>query len=85
MQAIDLQIISIDLLEQYKRFVPEEALSIAFNQLKDAPLSTTYTWLISLLQKKDQVRKRLQKCIGFWQNILFPQTGWVNSGIRICM
>ncbi|WP_442591556.1 Fic family protein [Pedobacter sp. AW31-3R] len=40
MLAIDLQIIPKDLLEQYKNTVSDSSLSTAFNQLKDAELST---------------------------------------------
>jgi Fic family protein len=40
MKAFDLQIIPTDLLKQYKTVLPRENLTSAFDQLKDAPLST---------------------------------------------
>jgi Fic family protein len=56
MQAFDLQVIPIDLLKQYKSVVPQEALSTAFDQLKDAPLSTDdfsfYTSVASVYSSK---------------------------------
>jgi hypothetical protein len=38
--AVDFQIIPTDLLDQYKILVSEEALTKAFDQLHDVPLST---------------------------------------------
>jgi Fic family protein len=56
MQAFDLQIIPIPLLEQYKTVVPQENLTAAFDQLKDAPLSTDdfsfYTSVASVYSSK---------------------------------
>jgi Fic family protein len=56
MKAFDLQIIPIDLLEQYRTFVLENALSTSFDQLKDAPLSTDdfsfYTSVASVYSSK---------------------------------
>jgi Fic family protein len=56
MQAIDFQIIPTDLLEQYKMVVSEEILFTAFDQLKDAPLSTDgfsfYTSVASVYSSK---------------------------------
>ena len=56
MQAIDLQIIPTDLLEQYKLIVSEAPLTTAFNQLHDAPLSTDgfsfYTSVASVYSSK---------------------------------
>jgi len=56
MQAIDLQIIPSDLLEQYKEDVEEKALFTAFDQLEDAELSTTefsfYTSVASVYSSK---------------------------------
>jgi Fic family protein len=56
MQALDLQIIPIGLLEQYKAVVSEKALSTAFDQLQDAPLSTDgfsfYTSVASVYSSK---------------------------------
>jgi len=56
MQAIDLQIIPSDLLEQYKENVEEKALFTAFDQLEDAELSTTefsfYTSVASVYSSK---------------------------------
>jgi Fic family protein len=56
MQAIDLQIIQTDLLEQYKLIVSEEQLTTAFNQLHDAPLSidgfSFYTSVASVYSSK---------------------------------
>lgn len=56
MKALDLQIIPIDLLEPYKAAVSPEALSAAFDQLKDAPLSTAdfsfYTSVASVYSSK---------------------------------
>jgi Fic family protein len=53
---LDLQIIPIDLLEQYKIEVSEEGLQSKFNQLKDAPLSTDgfsfYTSVASVYSSK---------------------------------
>lgn len=52
----DLQIISTNLLEQYKKIVSEEVLLTAFNQLEDAPLSTDefsfYTSVASVYSSK---------------------------------
>ena len=56
MAEIDLQIVPQDLLEQYKMVVFDESLSIAFNQLEDAELSTTefsfYTSVASVYSSK---------------------------------
>lgn len=40
MLQTDLQLLSTNLLKQYNQVVSDEALSIGFNQLEDAPLST---------------------------------------------
>jgi Fic family protein len=56
MRAVDLHIIPIDLLEQYKHVVPEKALFSAFDQLEDAELSTKefsfYTSVASVYSSK---------------------------------
>jgi Fic family protein len=54
--AMNLQILSTDLLEEYKALVSGEALSIAFSQLEDAALSTDgfsfYTSVASVYSSK---------------------------------
>lgn len=56
MQGVELQIVPVDLLEQYKAAVSKEALLAAFEQLKDAPLSTDgfsfYTSVASVYSSK---------------------------------
>ncbi|HEY8895730.1 MAG TPA: Fic family protein [Niastella sp.] len=56
MYAADLQIIPTYLLEQYKLAVSEDSLTTAFNQLRDAPLSTDgfsfYTSVASVYSSK---------------------------------
>jgi hypothetical protein len=56
MKPLDLQIIPIDLLEQYKMVVPQEVLFTAVDKLKDAPLSTDgfsfYTSVASVYSSK---------------------------------
>jgi len=56
MQAIDLQIIPADLLEEYKTLLSEATLLNAFNELEDAELSTDefsfYTSVASVYSSK---------------------------------
>lgn len=56
MPAFEFQIIPIELLEQYKAVISEQKLFTAFDQLKDAPLSTDgfsfYTSVASVYSSK---------------------------------